>query len=175
MRITEDRSCPVDPTPLTPWDVLPPRNITSLPLSPPLFTSPFMFQAAARRAAARQLLVRSRFNSTQAPHASSASKTWGQRSKTAAKYAGYFCLSTVVGVATVTAGILIHDVFTYNEKHVDRVPVSPLALNPEKGGPKNLPVVRVQVDDHEDEEARKLSTRPKLVIVGGGWGVRLHV
>ncbi|KAF8350507.1 hypothetical protein F5887DRAFT_913519 [Amanita rubescens] len=54
--------------------------------------------------------------------------------------------------------------------HLDRVPVSPLALHPEKGGPKNLPVVRVQVDDEENEEARKSAQRPRLVIIGGGWG-----
>jgi hypothetical protein len=78
-----------------------------------------------------------------------------------------------VGLATIGVGILVHDVFTYNDKHADRVPVNPLALHPERGGPKNLPIARVQVDDEEDEEARKLLTRPKLVIVGGGWGVCL--
>ncbi|EEB92071.1 hypothetical protein MPER_09473, partial [Moniliophthora perniciosa FA553] len=46
----------------------------------------------------------------------------------------------------------------------------PLALHPERGGPKNLPIVRVQVDDQEDEETRKLAEKPRLVIVGGGWG-----
>jgi NADH dehydrogenase len=51
--------------------------------------------------------------------------------------------------------------------------VSPLALHPETGGPKNLPVARVQVDDEEDEENIKLAEKPRLVIVGGGWGVRV--
>ncbi|KAF8723433.1 hypothetical protein AX14_009277 [Amanita brunnescens Koide BX004] len=54
--------------------------------------------------------------------------------------------------------------------HVDRVPVSPLALHPETGGPKNLPVVRVQVDDEENEEVKRIAEKPRLVIVGGGWG-----
>ena len=71
----------------------------------------------------------------------------------------------------IGAGVFIHDAFTYTDRHVDRVPVSPLALHPERGGPKNLPVVNVLLADEEDEEARKLMEKPKLVIVGGGWGV----
>ena len=40
-----------------------------------------------------------------------------------------------------------------------------LALHPERGGAKNLPVVTHQLDDlAEDEE------KPRLVIVGSGWG-----
>lgn len=130
--------------------------------------------AAARRPATRLPAKQAfyRLNSTQPPPPPTRG-SWLHRTKTAAKYGGYFCLSTVVGLATVGIGILVHDVFTYNDKHVDRVPVSPLALHPERGGPKNLPIARVQVDDEEDEEARKLLTRPKLVIVGGGWGVCL--
>lgn len=70
----------------------------------------------------------------------------------------------------IGAGFFIHDAFTYTDRHVDRVPVSPLALHPERGGPKNLPVVKALLADEEDEEAKKLSEKPKLVIVGGGWG-----
>ncbi|KAJ7632866.1 hypothetical protein FB45DRAFT_792141 [Roridomyces roridus] len=93
-----------------------------------------------------------------------------RRAITAARYTGYFCLSATAGVLAIGAGFFIHDAFTYNEKHVERVPVSPLALHPETGGPKNLPVVRVLVDDEEDEEHKKLAHKPRLVIVGGGWG-----
>ncbi|KAJ7438507.1 hypothetical protein FB451DRAFT_1448156 [Mycena latifolia] len=57
-----------------------------------------------------------------------------------------------------------------HDKHVERVPISPLALHPERGGPKDLPIVRVLVDDEEDEEHKKLATKPRLIIVGGGWG-----
>lgn len=126
--------------------------------------------AAARRPAAR-LATRqlARFSSTQVPPAGGA---WARRAKAGAKYTGLFALSTVAGVGALAGGILIHDAFTYNEKHADRVPVHPLALNPERGGPKNLPVVRIQMDDEEDDEAKRLLTRPKLVIVGAGWGVR---
>lgn len=71
--------------------------------------------------------------------------------------------------------IFIHDAFTYTDKHVERVPVSPLALHPERGGPKHLPVVNALLADEEDEEFRKLNDKPKLVVVGGGWGVRPRV
>jgi NADH dehydrogenase len=95
------------------------------------------------------------------------------RSKTVAKYAGLFFLSSTIGIVTIGAGILVHDAFTYSERHIDRVPINPLALHPEHGGPKNLPIARVLVDDDEDEEAKAMSEKPKLVIVGSGWGVSL--
>ncbi|KAI6131974.1 nucleotide-binding domain-containing protein, partial [Pisolithus croceorrhizus] len=93
-----------------------------------------------------------------------------RRSLQVAKYTSYFVLSATVGVLAIGAGFFIHDAFTYTDRHVDRVPVSPLALHPERGGPKNLPVVEALLADEEDEEAKKLSEKPKLVIVGGGWG-----
>lgn len=101
----------------------------------------------------------------------SSSATYIQTTKTFAKVTGLLGLSSAVGILVVGAAILAHDAFTYNEKHVDRVPVNPLALHPERGGPKNLPVARILVDDEEDEEAKLLATKPRLVIVGGGWGV----
>ena len=88
-----------------------------------------------------------------------------------AKYTGYVTLSSAFGMLLLGAGIFIHDAFTYQNQHIHRVPVLPLALHPEQGGPKNLPVVRALVDDVEDDEAKKLLDKPKLVIVGGGWGV----
>jgi len=69
-----------------------------------------------------------------------------------------------------TTCIFVHDAFTYSEKHVDRVPVEPLALHPELGGPKNLPVAKVYLSDIEDPENAGLAKKPHLVIVGGGWG-----
>lgn len=122
--------------------------------------------AAARPRAGRPFPRPHRLYSTEVP------RSKFQRAKTFAKYTAYLGLSSVVGVAVVGAGILAHDAFTYNDKHVDRVPVNPLALNPERGGPKNLPIARVLIDDEEDEEAKLLAVKPRLVIVGGGWGVR---
>jgi hypothetical protein len=97
------------------------------------------------------------------------------RSKTFAKYTGLFFLSSAVGVFTLGAGILIHDAFTYSERHVDRVPINPLALHLDRGGPKNLPIARVLVDDEEDDESKAMSKKPRLVIVGAGWGVSFLV
>lgn len=88
-----------------------------------------------------------------------------------AKYTGLAALSSTFGILLLGAGIFIHDAFTYTNKDVHRVPVLPLALHPEQGGPKNLPIVRALVDDVEDDEAKKLLNKPKLVIIGGGWGV----
>ncbi|PBK79119.1 hypothetical protein ARMGADRAFT_1041031, partial [Armillaria gallica] len=92
------------------------------------------------------------------------------RARKYAKYTSYFLLSSVFGLVTIGAGIFIHDAFTYTEKHAERVPHSPLALYLERGGPNNLPIVSLQVDDEDDEEHKKLAEKPKLVIVGGGWG-----
>lgn len=91
--------------------------------------------------------------------------------RSAVKWTGLLVGSSVIGVVGLGTAILAHDAFTYKDRHVDRVPVSPLALYPKSGGPKNLPIVRYQVDDEEDEENRRLAQKPRLVIVGGGWGV----
>jgi hypothetical protein len=79
-------------------------------------------------------------------------------------------MSAVLGVGLVIGVILAHDAFTYSDKHVDRVPVNPLSLHPRRGGKKNLPIIEVNLDA---EEAEKLGMKdkPRLVIVGGGWGV----
>jgi NADH dehydrogenase len=53
---------------------------------------------------------------------------------------------------------------------MDRVPVSPLALHPERGGPKNLPIASVLVGDEDDGALAPVQDKPRLVIVGGGWG-----
>ncbi|KAF5373596.1 hypothetical protein D9758_000773 [Tetrapyrgos nigripes] len=93
-----------------------------------------------------------------------------RRALTGVKWTGYILASSVLGMGVVTASIFVHDAFTYSDRHIDRVPVNPLALHPVKGGPKNLPVVKAQMDDEEDEAARKLAKKPRLVIIGGGWG-----
>lgn len=50
----------------------------------------------------------------------------------------------------------------------ENVFMDPPALQPERGGPKNLPVLDLGDDD---EEQAGLKRKPHLVIVGGGWGV----
>jgi len=80
-----------------------------------------------------------------------------------------------VGVITASCfvcllGLLAYDATTYSERNIERVPVQPLALNPIRGGPKNLKIANYLVGDHDDPEFEKLCDKPKLVIVGGGWG-----
>lgn len=72
---------------------------------------------------------------------------------TSLRYAGYVFGSVGFGIFTITAVVFIHDAFTYSSKHIDRVPVSPLALHPEVGGPKNLPIARVLMGDDQVRRA----------------------
>ncbi|KAF8264227.1 mitochondrial NADH dehydrogenase [Lactarius quietus] len=92
-------------------------------------------------------------------------------SRNTVKYTVFTCFSAVLGVSVIVGGVFIHDAFTYSDKHIDRVPMSPLALHPERGGPKNLPIASVLVGDEDDDGAlAPVHDKPKLVIVGGGWG-----
>lgn len=75
----------------------------------------------------------------------------------------------VVGLAV--GAFFIYDATTYREHAVaSDVHVSQLALNPRKGGPKNLPIAEALIDDDDTEESKKKKKKPKLVILGGGWG-----
>jgi NADH:quinone reductase (non-electrogenic) len=94
------------------------------------------------------------------------------RTLVAAKWSAILVGSTTLGVFVIGSCIFVHDAFTYNEKHLAGVPVSPLALQTKTGGPKDLPIATRFLRDDEDEEMVKLLDKPRLVIVGGGWGVR---
>lgn len=74
------------------------------------------------------------------------------------------------GLTTVLGVVLAHDALTYRESHLDGVPTNPLALHPLPGGPKGLPVVSHWVEEEEDERAKQISQKERLVVVGGGWG-----
>lgn len=71
---------------------------------------------------------------------------------------------TVLGVGVIA--FFIYDASTYKEEatHSD-IDISQLALQPRRGGPKNLPIAEMFLDDSE-ADARK----PRLVVLGGGWG-----
>ncbi|PWY99657.1 LOW QUALITY PROTEIN: nucleotide-binding domain-containing protein [Testicularia cyperi] len=77
--------------------------------------------------------------------------------------------SIAFGLVATTAIILAHDALTYREAHVDNVPLNPLALEPKKGGPKNLPILSAYTEDEQDERSKKLAKKERIVIVGGGW------
>lgn len=79
--------------------------------------------------------------------------------------------SGIVFVGLVFGAFFVYDASTYSEHAVTaECDVSQLALSPRKGGPKNLPIADVLIDDEDTEEHKKRKDKPKLVILGGGWG-----
>lgn len=82
-------------------------------------------------------------------------------------YTGGFIL--VAGGLVVA--FFIYDASTYREdlSYTD-IPVSKEALFPKRGGPKNLPIADTLVDDDDCPENTRAKHKPKLVILGSGWG-----
>ncbi|CAK7218338.1 hypothetical protein SCUCBS95973_003450 [Sporothrix curviconia] len=78
---------------------------------------------------------------------------------------------SIVFIGLGVVAFFIYDYNTYKEgaEH-DDISVSNLALNPRRGGPKNLPLYEVQIDDADCDERLRTKDKPKLVILGGGWG-----
>ena len=79
------------------------------------------------------------------------------------------------GFILVSGGLVLafflYDASTYREDlSFADIPVSEHALEPRRGGPKNLPIANVLVDDDDCPQSRKLKDKPKLVILGSGWG-----
>lgn len=65
----------------------------------------------------------------------------------------------------------LYDASTYREDLSYRdIQVSQIALSPRKGGPKNLPIAEVHIDDDDCAEMQRQKHKPKLVVLGGGWG-----
>ncbi|KAF2032499.1 hypothetical protein EK21DRAFT_98895 [Setomelanomma holmii] len=81
-------------------------------------------------------------------------------------------LGTFVAVSGgLVVAFFIYDATTYNEEPIATdIPVSELALNPRRGGPKNLPIADHFVDDDDCPENKSVKHKPKLVILGTGWG-----
>lgn len=82
-------------------------------------------------------------------------------------YAGGFFLIT----GGLVVAFFLYDASTYREdlSYTD-IPVSEDALEPKRGGPKNLPIAEVLVDDDDCPENSRQRHKPKLVILGSGWG-----
>lgn len=77
----------------------------------------------------------------------------------------------VVFSGLIVVGFFIFDATTYrDDPDATDVPVSHLALNPRRGGPKNLPIVEYYIDDDDCAEMKEQKHKPKLVILGTGWG-----
>ncbi|PLN79577.1 putative NADH-ubiquinone oxidoreductase 64 kDa subunit [Aspergillus taichungensis] len=82
-------------------------------------------------------------------------------------YCGFF----IVMSGAVVVAFFIYDATTYREDGVvEDIPVSELALNPRHGGPKNLPIAEFLIGDHDSEEMMEQKDKPRLVILGTGWG-----
>lgn len=82
-------------------------------------------------------------------------------------YCGFFIVMS--GAAVVA--FFIYDATTYRENSsAEDIPVSELALNPRRGGPKNLPIAEVLLGDSDSEAKLEQKDKPRLVILGTGWG-----
>lgn len=79
-----------------------------------------------------------------------------------------------ISVTVASAGIIsffLYDASTYREDLSQRdIQIPDLALNPKLGGPKNLPIAEVLMDDEDDADMERQQNKPRLVILGGGWG-----
>jgi NADH dehydrogenase len=74
---------------------------------------------------------------------------------------------TLLSVGAV--GFFVYDAWTAPEHNMQSdINVSQLALQPRRGGPKNLPIAEVYIDD-EDPGHTHSKEKPRLVILGGGW------
>ncbi|PKS05873.1 hypothetical protein jhhlp_007703 [Lomentospora prolificans] len=86
--------------------------------------------------------------------------------KTALFLGGSFLL---VGAGVIA--FFVYDASTYKEHSTSgEIDVSLMALNPRRGGPKNLPIADAYIDDYDTAERKVTTDKPRLVILGGGWG-----
>lgn len=77
---------------------------------------------------------------------------------------------STIGFSALLLGFFAYDSMTYRDSSKLTVSVNPLALEPELGGPKNLPIARHVIDEEETPECRANVDKPTLVILGSGWG-----
>ncbi|KAK9471467.1 pyridine nucleotide-disulfide oxidoreductase-domain-containing protein [Dipodascopsis tothii] len=79
--------------------------------------------------------------------------------------------ASVTTVTVLVAAFFIYDATTYKDlDDSEDLEISELALNPRRGGPKNLPVVERFLGDDDSEGSRAVANKPRLVILGSGWG-----
>ncbi|KID88718.1 Pyridine nucleotide-disulfide oxidoreductase, FAD/NAD(P)-binding domain protein, partial [Metarhizium majus ARSEF 297] len=76
---------------------------------------------------------------------------------------------TVLGIGVIA--FFLYDATTYKqEREQSDINISQLALQPRRGGPNNLPIAEVFIDDDDCEEKKRIKDKPRLVVLGGGWG-----
>jgi NADH:ubiquinone reductase (H+-translocating) len=82
-------------------------------------------------------------------------------------YTGLFILTST----GLVFAFFVYDATTYKDNAtVCDIPVCEQALSPQRGGPKNLPIASVLVDDEDSPEMSAQRDKPKMVILGTGWG-----
>jgi NADH:ubiquinone reductase (H+-translocating) len=82
-------------------------------------------------------------------------------------FTGLFILTT----GGLVFAFFVYDATTYKDNcTISDIPVSEHALSPRRGGPKNLPIASVLVDDEDSPEMAAQRDKPKMVILGTGWG-----
>ncbi|RDL30483.1 putative external NADH-ubiquinone oxidoreductase 2, mitochondrial [Venustampulla echinocandica] len=78
---------------------------------------------------------------------------------------------TIVILGAGVVAFFLYDASTYREtSSYQDIHVAENALSPIRGGPKNLPIYDIQIDDDDTAEMQTQKDKPKLVILGGGWG-----
>ncbi|KHN99310.1 Pyridine nucleotide-disulfide oxidoreductase, FAD/NAD(P)-binding domain protein [Metarhizium album ARSEF 1941] len=76
---------------------------------------------------------------------------------------------TVLGIGVIA--FFLYDATTYKQEGKQNdINVSQLALQPRRGGPDNLPIAEVFIDDDDCEAKKRIKDKPRLVVLGGGWG-----
>ncbi|KAI0131949.1 hypothetical protein BJ170DRAFT_730118 [Xylariales sp. AK1849] len=81
-------------------------------------------------------------------------------------------VGTGVGfIGFLVAAFFVYDASTYKESmDFTDCRVSEVALTPRRGGPKNLLIAEAFIDDDDTDEKRAQKQKPRLVVLGGGWG-----
>jgi NADH dehydrogenase len=122
---------------------------------------------SARAAPLRKLLfLQSARNVSGAPLPQHRSRLVNFLYRSAALFGG-----SVVVIGAGIVAFFLFDASTYREDPSYKdIHVSEIALCPRRGGPKNLPIAEVQIDDEDCEEKQRQKDKPKLVVLGGGWG-----
>lgn len=80
-----------------------------------------------------------------------------------------------VGLCASVFGVCLlaffaYDASTYNVGPVEDVEVPLDAIDPPRGGPKNLPICKSYLDSGDHDDMSVLNEKPRLVILGTGWG-----
>jgi len=130
----------------------------------------------------KTILSQLKLNPFRRDQASSASRSWVRKISTkplpARGPVSRFLYRTAAwtGIFVAISGGLVaaffaYDATTYSGSDENLTcNISEAALSPRRGGPKNLPIAEILVDDEESEEMESQTYKPKLVILGTGWG-----